>query len=136
LEAARLELGRLESKLIETEAARRVFGELVVYFRQRLMYLPGALKNKLRLDLGQTLALQKEIRDRADRAQGPRQTRDGWRSGNREASAATTTAIKTLGQRMSEIRLRACMRIGQLTRFFEDEHVLHKSRSKRRKLTK
>jgi hypothetical protein len=62
LEAARLELGRLESKLIETEAARRVFGELVVYFRQRLMYLPGALKNKLRLDLGQTLAIQKEIR--------------------------------------------------------------------------
>jgi hypothetical protein len=63
LEAARLELGKLEGKLIETEAARRVFGDLVVYFRQRLLHLPGALKTKLRLDLGQTLALQKGIRD-------------------------------------------------------------------------
>jgi hypothetical protein len=63
LEAARLELGKLEGKLIETEAARRVFGDLVVCFRQRLMYLPGALKTKLGLELGQTLALQKGMRD-------------------------------------------------------------------------
>jgi hypothetical protein len=55
-------LGKVKDELIETKEARRVFGDLVVYFRPRLMHLPGALKNKLRLDLGQTLAIQKEIR--------------------------------------------------------------------------
>jgi hypothetical protein len=62
LEAARLELGKLEGKLLETEAARRVFSDLVIYFRQRLMHLPGAVKTTLKLDNRQTIGLQKEIR--------------------------------------------------------------------------
>src|SRR5262249_22060194 len=47
---------------IETEAARCGFGDLIVYFRQLLMHLPGALKTKHGLDLSQTLTLQKQIR--------------------------------------------------------------------------
>lgn len=70
-EAARLELGKLEGKLIETKAARRVFSDLVVYFRQRLMHLPGAVKTTLKLDTRQTIVLQKEIRAAlADLAKG------------------------------------------------------------------
>jgi hypothetical protein len=62
LEAARIELGKLNGGLMPTVEARRVFGDLVVYFRQRLMHLPGAAKTALGLSKAQTLGLQKEIR--------------------------------------------------------------------------
>src|SRR5215831_17620937 len=54
LEAARIELGKVKDELIETKEARRVFGDLVVYFRQRLMHLPGAAKTSLGLSTTQT----------------------------------------------------------------------------------
>ena len=62
LEAERLELDKLQNRVIETEAAYRAFADIVVYFRQGLLHLPGALKTKLRLEMGQTLTLQREIR--------------------------------------------------------------------------
>jgi hypothetical protein len=86
LEAARIELGKLEGKLIETEAARRVFSDLVVYFRQRLMHLPGAVKTTLKLDNRQTIGLQKEIRAAlAELAKG--KSAAGKRTGRKRAEA-------------------------------------------------
>lgn len=71
LEAARLELDKLQGEVMPTASARRVFGDLVVYFRQRLMHLPGAAKTTLGLSKAQTLGLQKEIRAAlADLAKG------------------------------------------------------------------
>lgn len=86
LEAARIELGKLEGKLIETESARRVFSDLVVYFRQRLMHLPGAVKTTLKLDNRQTIGLQKEIRAAlAELAKG--KSAAGKRTGRKRAEA-------------------------------------------------
>jgi hypothetical protein len=62
LEQARLALGKVRDELIETQEARRVFGDLVVYFRQQLLHLRGAAKTALGLSVAQTLGLQKEIR--------------------------------------------------------------------------
>ena len=50
LEAARLELDKLQGEVMPTEAARRVFGDLVVYLRHRLMHLPGSVKTMLKFD--------------------------------------------------------------------------------------
>ena len=61
LARARIDLERLKGGLVETQEAVRVFADLVVYFRQRLLHLPGAVKTALGLLVVQTVGLQREI---------------------------------------------------------------------------
>jgi hypothetical protein len=62
LEAARLELDKLQGEVMPTAEAIRIFGDQIAKCRQRFIHLPGAVKTTLGLSMAQTLGLQKEIR--------------------------------------------------------------------------